>query len=296
MASTKSYAQDIRLFHIGDMLKEKCNALWETIFSEKKQIIKKQTKYSVVFDFLPQLVIAIATIDISFGILKGQGTIGDYSLYTALMSQAWSALTLTINHSMDIYENKLKIDNVKSLDAILNHISYTGKVNLDNIISIEFKGVTFRYPETSRKVLQNISFMIHSGEKIALVGTNGSGKTTLFKLMLRFYEVDEGEILINGINIIQYNVESLHKCFSCYFQNAVNYGFTFMENVSISDYERLDDTEMILHAIRDSGAESILQKSPLGVNTYLTREFDQNGVELSGGEHQKIALARLCRQ
>jgi len=252
VASTKQYAQDIRLFGIGNMLKERYSNLWSNVFTTKKSKIKARTILTTILEFVPELVIAFITLDISFKALSGIATVGDYSLYTGLLGQLWSAIYMLTNSAINIYENKLKIDNVKSFDGIDKSVKDYGNRTLKAVKTIEFSHVSFCYPQTNRNVLNDISFTINQGERLAIVGINGAGKSTLIKILLRFYDVNEGEVLINGINVKEYTVDSLHKCFSCYFQNTPNYGFTLSENISLADIERTPNDNEILSAIHSS--------------------------------------------
>lgn len=292
IASNKQYAQDIRLFNLGGQLKRRYNRIWEKIFNIKKKKVKGRTIWTAVLEFLPEGVLAYVTLDISLKVLSGSATVGDYSLYTGLMSQLWSATAMLFSTGLQIYENKLKIENVKSFDDIPHNIKDNGTRVLEKISCIDFCGVSFAYPGGQKEVLKNITFSIGESEKLALVGVNGSGKTTLIKLLLRFYDVTSGEIRINGVNINDYTLSSVHRCFSCYFQNTGNYGFTIRENIQLADLQRQADDTAVLEAIRQSDGGNMVDKLPQGLDTYITRMFDETGVEFSGGQNQKLALAR----
>jgi len=125
-----------------------------------------------------------------------------------------------------------------------------------------------------------------------IVGLNGSGKSTLIKLLLRFYNVDSGEIRINGQNIQNYELVSLRSAFSVYFQDMKNYSFSLRENMRISDLEQIIDDDAILNALQSSDAGELMESLPNGLDTYLSRAFHNEGVELSGGQNQKLALSR----
>ena len=140
--------------------------------------------------------------------------------------------------------------------------------------------------------MKNVSFSFYSQEKIALVGANGSGKTTIVKLLLRFYDPVEGQILMDGKDIREYTLQSIRSHFSTVFQDYCNYAFNIKESVTLSDISQADDDRRVIAALVQSGANSFTEQFPQGLNTYLTRRYDESGQELSVGQWQKIAIAR----
>ena len=158
--------------------------------------------------------------------------------------------------------------------------------------SLEFKNVSFRYPAAEKYALQDISFRINKAETLALVGVNGAGKSTLVKLLLRFYDVTDGEILYNGINIKEYDLNKYRNIFGAVFQDYRNFAVSVYENVMC--HECSDEEKKIAQdALIRSGIWDKISALPKGAETVLTREFDKNGVGLSGGENQKVSAARL---
>lgn len=298
VATSREYAQDVRLFGIAKYIIQRYNTVWSRLFGEKRKLIKKEAIVSSILLFLPDAVISIAYVLIAIKIFEKYYSIGDFSYYSSMLLQVSSYTTLLIYSIMTIYENKLKIDNIQSFYSIKNQVQDSGKRTLLFIKEIEFSHVCFSYPETEKRVINDISFQIKQGDKIAVVGINGSGKTTLIKLLLRFYDPQEGEIRINGENIKEYTIVSLRRCFSAYMQNDPIFGFTLRENVKISEPETIfensnDDIDEINRALEKSGAIKVLNKcGEKGLDTYITRMFDINGIELSGGEEQRLALAR----
>lgn len=158
--------------------------------------------------------------------------------------------------------------------------------------SIEFKNVSFHYSGNDKNSLSNVSFKINKGESIAVVGHNGAGKTTLSKLMMRLYDVDEGEILYNGINIKEYDLLKYHERFASVFQDYRIFAMTVAENVLIEEVDE-NNISRAADALRQSGVYSKIETLPEKENTLLTREFDEEGALLSGGESQKITIARM---
>lgn len=288
----RSFAQDLRLFGICGPIKEKYRRLWDRLFCKRRAVNRKRSILTGVLECLPELVLVGTGLDIALHVLDGAATVGDYSLYTGLLSQLWNSVYTLSDAAMQIYDNQLKIKNIQSLDTYENHIKDSGQKSLDAVETIAFDHVSFAYPGTGKQVLQDVSFQVGKHERVALVGLNGSGKSTLIKLLLRLYDVNKGAVRINGTDIREYRLQDLRRSFSVYFQDDPSYRFNLRENITIADMEREDGDTAVIRAIRDSGAGEILDRAPAGLDTFLTRLFDNQGMELSGGQYQKLALAR----
>ena len=169
-----------------------------------------------------------------------------------------------------------------------------GALELSHFDSLEFKNVSFAYKDNDY-VLENVSFKVNKGERIAFVGYNGAGKTTTTKLIMRLYDVTSGEILINGINIKEYTLKSLRGTMGAVFQDYKVFAATIAENV-LGDLYTPDKEETVLNALEDSTFGQRLAGLENGISTELTREFFDDGINLSGGENQKIAIARVFAQ
>lgn len=287
----KRYAQDIRLFDIGGYLKEKYCSIWKEVFEKRRQLVWRKTVLMLVLSVLPELVTAGIGIDIGIRIFRGTATVGDYSLYAGMMAQFLSAFFVMAYSFSDISDNKLRIMNLKEVLEVRRRIEDFGTMELKQVDTISFEHVSFSYPGTQNRALNDISFSLKKNERTVFVGINGAGKSTLIKLLLRMYDPDEGIIRINGIDIREYRIRSLRKNFSVYFQEMGNYCMTLYENVSIGDVERKETNE-VYEALEKSCCDDILKKAARGLETNLTRVFDKEGLELSGGQFQKIALAR----
>ena len=161
--------------------------------------------------------------------------------------------------------------------------------NLDKPHDIEFRNVSFSYPNTGVKVLKNVSIKIKAGERLSVVGLNGAGKTTFIKLLCRLYDTDEGEILLDGVNIREYDYDEYMKLFSVVFQDFKLLAFTAQDNILLG---REDSSERVDELFEKVGILDKINSLPNGRNTMMFRQFDKNGVQLSGGEQQKLAIAR----
>ena len=159
----------------------------------------------------------------------------------------------------------------------------------EGFYTVEFQNVEFQY-KNSEFHIADFNLKIKSGEKIAIVGENGVGKSTLVKLLMRFYDVDNGAILINGENIRNYDIAGLRRKIGVAFQNPNVYAVSLEENICL--YEKVA-SEKLQQIIRKAGLEKVLEKNTGGITAEVTKEFDEGGIMLSGGEMQKVAIARL---
>jgi ATP-binding cassette subfamily B protein len=154
-----------------------------------------------------------------------------------------------------------------------------------------FEDVSFKYPGSEQYAVQGLSFSLAPSESLALVGENGAGKTTLVKLLARLYDPDEGRILLDGVDLREYDLVSLHASIGVIFQDFMRYAFLFRENIGVGQVEFMSEEERLREAARRSLADTVARRLDKGFDQQLGRRFD-NGVDLSGGEWQKVALAR----
>lgn len=287
---SKSFNKDIKLFDLFPFLKQKFEVAWEAVFTKKKKLSYKYTVIQVVCSFLPEIVMLIIYINLGLTVLNSTVmNVGDYTYYQGIIGQVSGGMFMLIYNLGFILDNKMKINNFIRFLNLKNDMAYDGQYQVNGD---EFKNVSFRYDDNLPYILKNMNMKIEAPNKVALVGVNGSGKSTLIKLIMRYYDPTEGSILLNGIDLREYNIENLRSCFSTLFQDYNTYAFTVKESVSLSDYESIDNMDKLNEALKKSGSESFVSKFPNSVDTYLTRQFDSQGEELSGGQWQKIAVAR----
>lgn len=295
-ASTeRMHAQEVRLYGIGKYLTEKHHRLWQEYFLEKRSVVRRRAAWNLLLSVFPELLSIAALLHIGKRVLLGMNSIGDFTFYSGLLVQMTGGLQCFVTSVMGLYEKKLKVDHFSHFRSFVCKKVKSGTKLLEDQVDIEFRDVSFRYPGTEHYVLKHVSFHVPPGGKLCIVGENGAGKSTMLKLLLHFYEPEEGQILLNGIPVGEYDADSIRDRFSCFFQKASNFAFTLQENVRISQIGKAQEfrEECQEKALRMAGAGILVQKLPHGENTYLTRAFSDEGIELSGGQNQKIALARM---
>lgn len=297
VASDRYFAFDIRLHNLCDFFMNRYKKFWSICFKDRKQLKKKQLICIFPTYVIPEIIIFLFMSRIVKSILNGDSSVGDFSLYIGLFTSLIAATYTVIETFSSVYEDKLKIDTIEKFSKYEEEENRCGELEVNDNIKIEFKNVSFKYPMSEKYVLQNFSLEIKQGDRICILGVNGSGKSTVIKLLLRFYDVDEGEILINSKNIKEYDVCNLRSVFSIVFQDYINYSFTLRDNIKITDLENAEWTdEDAIKALHIVDADNILKKLPEGLDTYIQKIFDRNGYEPSGGEQQKIALARAVNR
>lgn len=222
--------------------------------------------------------------------LFGLFGIGSLVLYCGSFMQIISGIMMFANTLGKLKEIlPLARDYFKILEAESTMIYGNRELDLTNGFEIEFNNVSFKYPKNDNYALKHINLKISNGEKLAVVGRNGSGKTTFIKLLCRLYDVDEGEIFINGINIKEYTRDSLNNLYSVVFQDYKILSLTVADNISASDE---CDKAKLCSALDKANINERIEAMPQKEKTYLYKDLDKSGVEISGGEAQKLALAR----
>ena len=224
--------------------------------------------------------------------IAGAFGIGMVTQYVAAISKISGGISSFISVSGDFMNNDPFLEKVFNFLDTPNEMyqgSLTVEKRSDNKYEIEFKNVSFKYPETDEYALKNTNIKFNVGDKYAFVGMNGSGKTTFIKLLCRLYDPTEGEILLNGINIKKYNYLEYLNIFSIVFQDYELLSYKLGENVAGSSKY---DKDKVLDSLEKAGFGDRINSLPNGLDTYLYKDYDNSGVDVSGGEAQKIALAR----
>ncbi len=292
----KDLAKEIRMYNLGGELTARYDTVFNRYYKGLRSLIIRENIWQIAFAVLSSLLSCFFFAYIAFGVFEGKYQIGDYSLYTGALSSISGAVMTLITTSATIYEGTLFIDNLLSFLQEKNHVVTRAEDPLlptfGKAHTIEFQGVSFAYPGTTKPVLDRIDLTIGAGETVALVGLNGAGKTTLIKLLTRLYDPTEGRILLDGQDLRDYDLTELRRLFGIVFQDFGKYAFTVRENIKLGALHREEREGDVVDAATRAGADSFIDRLKDGYETNLMRYFDRNGTELSGGQWQKLCLAR----
>ena len=288
------HAKEVRLFGLGDLLIERFSILQEKLRTEKLLLSRKQS----MADFLAQTSATIAVFGpfayIAYKTVYGHITLGDMVMFFQAFQRGLNAMRDLLGSMASLYENNLFLSNLfdfLTLQPKVKESAHPLPLPAPMQQGIVFDSVSFQYPSSTRKVLQDISFAIAPGETVALVGRNGCGKTTLAKLLCRLYDPQHGSITFDKINLKEFEIKLLRREISVLFQDFVKYYLTAQENIWFGNVDQPLDGERIQAAAVQAGVNELIEQLPESYETILGKWFD-NGEELSRGEWQKIALAR----
>jgi len=286
--------KEIKLFGLGEPLLRRYQELFTRFYQEDLAIARRRTVAGLGWGMLSNLAYYGSYAWIVLRTVAGRITLGDMTMFLSIFRQSQSSIRSLLDSLNRLYESNLYLDNLMEylkLQPVLvapeNGLIAPAPIRQ----GIEFRHVSFSYPGSDVEVLRDINLHIQPGERIALVGLNGAGKTTLIKLLTRLYDPTEGQILLDGVDLREYDLKSLHQRFGVIFQDFVRYQFTVRENIGFGQVDALDDLGRIQDAADRGGASPIIEKMPQGYDTMLGRRWEK-GQELSGGQWQKIALAR----
>lgn len=291
-------AKDLRLTNIREVLLSAYEKAYQGIQLTMKKYVGKigfvsflstfGFRYAlntfVIYGFFAYKMIVKQSIDLSDFVVVNKAMVDLY-----LLLNRWSG---QINA---MYRNAVYVDTMKEF------INYEPRIKSDAELHsvqeadeaiLEFRNVTFTYPGNEQPTLRNISFRINPRSTLAIVGYNGAGKTTLVKLMMRLYDVDQGEILLNGRNIKEYNLDSYRALFSSVFQDFNLYALSLAENVTMKENNNISK-DVIVSALEQADFGKKLSTLSAGIDSQITKEFDEEGLLMSGGEKQKVAMARI---
>jgi len=284
--------QEIRLYQLKDYFSSLYDRVWQEwniTFLKKERNRSVLGMFSAIIVTINELIVYIFSIA---KLIAGRISVGDVTYYVSLVTQFkddFNAIAYRIN---SFNRSVSELNDVREFVEMKPLLEKTGQMIPSKNPVIEFKNVSFHYPNTDKYVLRNCSFVIPFGKTIGLVGSNGSGKSTIVKLICRFYDPTEGQILIDGVDTREYDIVKLRALFGVLFQDYVKYSFSLRENISLSDISKAKNNSAIMEAAIQSHVSDFIRNWERGIDENLTRRFDPEGKELSGGQWQRVSLAR----
>ena len=298
----KDLAKEIRIFDLSDTFIGRYRTVFDKYFSGIRTLILRENICHVIIIVVSSVVNCCFYAYFAYLVISGRQMIGDYTLYTGALIAVAGQVSSLIGISATIYEGTLFIDNLTSflredrtiVPVLPSERAAEGPRSVTRGVphTIVFEHVSFSYPGTERRVLDDINLTIRPGETLVLVGLNGAGKTTLLKLLTRLYDPTEGRILLDGYDLREYDVKQLYAMFGIIFQDFGKYAESVSENIRFGDIRKSSSAEAIRQAAEDADAAEYISRLPNGFDTPLMRVFEENGIELSIGQWQKLSIAR----
>lgn len=295
VAADKPAQKDLRLYHMDKLVTEKIRQSNETTCDEFDVANRKMGLANgangVITEFISAFTygyVGIRTISDMFG---SRITLGSLTMYVSSAITFSTTIIQFGENLIGLWQNSQFLVPYQEFMALKEETIEDGGVPMDDTVeTLEFRNVSFTYPKAEKPVLKNVSFVVKKGEKISIVGLNGAGKSTLVKLICRMYKADSGEILVNGRDIYDYDYLSYMNVISAVFQDYKLFNFTIEENISCR--ESGADESRVNYLIDEVGMREKIDTLPEGIHSRFGKEYDEEGVELSGGQGQKIAIAR----
>jgi len=284
--------QEIHIFNIQNELVNRIDRLYEEFFNYQKEEVRKLLQNRlfitslafVVYIFIIGIIIARA--------ITGVITVGSLSFYMGRVDGLGRSFKNMFQNLSKNFEDLLYVRDLFKLYDLEPAIDPNPKGRkVEPPFTIKFKNVWFKYSKSDEYVLKDFNLEIEPEENVALIGENGAGKTTIIKLLIRFYDVSKGEILINGVNIKELNLGSWRKQIGALFQDFNRYPYTFLENIRLGDVDKEPEKDLVDEVVKKAEATGLVEKLPKKKKTILSKRFKE-GVDLSTGEWQKVALAR----
>ncbi len=296
VVTDKDLAKEMRLMNLSDTFIDKYEDTFRDYYRGMRRLVIKEMVWQTLTSLLTIVAEAALFFYIAYRVVAGDMEIGDYSLFAGALTSVAGYVTSVLNATATVYEGTLFIDNVmtfmKEEPTVVAATDAPPAVNLHAPHVLTFEDVSFRYPGTDRDVISHFSTTMQTGESIVLVGLNGAGKTTLIKLLTRLYDPTAGRILLDGHDLRDYDPKDLYRIYGTVFQDFGRYALTVEENISLGNTAAPADPARIQEAAELGNAAPFISRLEAGMNTPLMRFFEENGHELSGGEWQKLSIAR----
>jgi ATP-binding cassette, subfamily B, bacterial len=294
LGGSKEAAKELKLFGLRDFLTCRFKGLSTQVYEEDVALARRKVIAGAVLSAIGTAGYYTAYVFAVWRTVTGVFSFGTLTLLANAIREASSNLQQTFSTLSTIADQALFLtDLIAFLEMRPTIQSKPNALPAPRPIrcGFEFRNVSFRYTGSSRLVLNKLNFHLHPGERVALIGENGEGKTTIVKLLTRLYDPVEGQVLLDGVDLREYNLEDLYREIGVIFQDYMRYEMTARENIAVGRIEQIDNLELLQQSAQKSMADEVVGKLASGYEQMLGRRFD-GGVDLSGGEWQKVALAR----
>ena len=294
LGGSKEAAKELKLFGLKDFLRERFTRISDQIYGENVSLSRRKLIAGALLSTIGTMGYYSAYVFVIWRTVAGALSIGTLTLLAGAIQQASSSIEQIFSTFAGIGDQALFLTDLLAFFEMKPTIR--SKPNAlpaprPIVRGVEFRNVSFSYPGNPRRVLDQINFSLHTNERLALIGENGQGKTTIVKLITRLYDPTEGQILLDGVDLRDYDLEDLHREIGVIFQDFMRYEMTARENIAIGRIDQIDNLDLVKSAAQKSMADLTIGRLSLGYDQMLGRRFEQ-GVDLSGGEWQKVALAR----
>jgi ATP-binding cassette subfamily B protein len=294
LGGSKEAAKELKLFGLAPFLTNRFSRLSNQIYEEDVDLARRRLAAGSFLSTISTGGYYLAYVFVIWRTVTGVLTIGTFTFLAGAILQASSNIQQIFSTVSSIADQALFLTDLIAFFEMRPAIA--SKPNAlpaprPILRGFEFRNVSFHYPGSPRLVLDGLNFHLHPDERVALIGENGEGKTTVVKLLTRLYDPSEGQILLDGFDLREYNLEDLYREIGVIFQDFMRYEMTARENIAVGRIEQVDDLALLHQSAQKSMADEVIGKLPHGYEQMLGRRFD-GGVDLSGGEWQKVALAR----
>jgi ATP-binding cassette subfamily B protein len=294
LGGSKEAAKELKLFRLSGFLTDRFTRLSDEIYEENVALSRRKLIAGAVLSIIGTLGYYSAYIYVIWRTVTGSLTLGTLTLLAGAILQAsnniqqiFSTLSGVADQALFLTDLLAFFDMQPTIRSKPNALPAPRPI----VRGFEFRNVSFSYPGSERRILRSLNFTLRPGERVALIGENGEGKTTIVKLITRLYDPTEGQILLDGVDLREYELDDLYREIGVIFQDFMRYEMTARENIATGRIEELENRQEIELAAHKSLADGVIAKLPLGYEQQLGRRFE-TGVDLSGGEWQKLALAR----
>jgi ATP-binding cassette subfamily B protein len=294
LGGSKEAAKELKLFGLKEFLTGKFKRLSTQVYEEDISLARRKAFAGSALSAIGTAGYYIAYVYAVWRTVAGVFSLGTLTFLANAIRDASSNLQQTFSTLSTIADQALFLtdliaffDMKPAIHSKLNALPAPRPI----MSGFEFRNVSFRYPGASRLVLNGLNFQLRPGERVALIGENGEGKTTIVKLLCRLYDPVEGQILLDGVDLREYDLADLYREIGVIFQDYMRYEMTARENIAVGRIEKIDNLPLLEQSARKSLADEVVGKLEAGYEQMLGRRFE-NGVDLSGGEWQKVALAR----